>query len=62
MTEIEKLKRDIETLTESLKIDEQELRQATKEERDGILRHGEWCATELDILIEKLREGTERNR
>jgi hypothetical protein len=50
MTRLETLKRDLETLRDSLKLDSQELQRASPEERKTILEHMKWCADEMATL------------
>ena len=50
MTRIEILKRDLETLRDSLKLDSEELQRASPEERKAILEHMKWCADEMATL------------
>ncbi len=51
MTRLEKLKRDIETLRDSMKLDAAELARASPEEKRGILKHMKWCAEEMAALM-----------
>jgi hypothetical protein len=50
MTRVENLKRDLETLRDSLKLDAEELRRASPDERKAILEHIKWCSDEMAIL------------
>lgn len=52
MTPQEKLKRDIQTLMESIKIDVQDLQKVelSPQDRQGIRRHLKWCQDELRSL------------
>ncbi len=50
MTRIEILKRDLETLRESMKLDAEELARATPQEKQAILEHLRWCADEIVTL------------
>lgn len=56
MTSQEKLKRDIDTLRDSIKLDWQDLasKQLTQDERKGLKEHIEWCSSELNSLYERL--------
>ncbi|MFA6163137.1 MAG: hypothetical protein WC685_06890 [Methylobacter sp.] len=56
MTSQEKLKRAIDTLRESIKLDWQDLasKQLTTDERHGLRQHIEWCNSELKNLYERL--------
>ena len=58
MTPTEKLKRDIETLRESIKLDGIvfEILGLTPDERAGILEHMGECLSELQELKSKLKE------
>jgi hypothetical protein len=56
MTEIEKLQRDIDTLNDSVKLNKMNLAQRTQEELIGILKHTEWCMTELESLKRELKQ------
>jgi hypothetical protein len=58
MTPTEKLKRDIETLRESIKVDGIvfEILGLTPEDRAGILEHMAGCLSELRELDSKLKE------
>ncbi len=58
MTPTEKLKSDIETLRESVKLDGIvfEILGLTAEERAGILEHMGECLSELQELTSKLKE------
>ena len=58
MTPTEKLKRDIETLRESIKLDGIvfEIIGLTPEERAGIVEHIGQCLSELQELTSKLKE------
>ena len=58
MTPTEKLKRDIETLRESIKLDGIvfEILGLTPDERAGILEHMGSCLSELQELKSKLKE------
>ena len=58
MTPTEKLKTDIATLRESIKMDGIvfEIIGLTPEERAGIVEHLGWCLSELQELKSKLRE------
>jgi len=58
MTPTEKLKRDIETLRESIKLDGIvfEILGLTQEERAGILEHMGGCLSELQELKSQLKE------
>ena len=50
MTDIEKLKRDIDTLKESIKLNKMNLHQRTQDELQGILENTAMCMTELKSL------------
>ncbi len=50
MTRLEKLKRDIETLRDSMRLDAEELQHASPEERKAIQEHLQWCADEIATL------------
>ncbi len=50
MTRLEALKRDLETLRDSLKLDAAELQSASPEERKAILEHMTWCIDEMTAL------------
>ena len=56
MTEMDKLKRDIDTLRESIRLDWQELAQLalTADERQGIRDHIEICQEDLRDLLNRL--------
>lgn len=57
MTNEEKLERDIGTLRESLALSGLDFRNATNEQKAGLLQHVRWCMTELSELEQRLREG-----
>ncbi|WP_374567459.1 hypothetical protein [Nitrosomonas sp.] len=60
MTSYEKLKRDIDTLRESIKLIGQELasrKQLTPEETNELKHHIEWCSGELKELYKRLESG-----
>jgi hypothetical protein len=61
MTDIEKLERDIATLKESIELNRMHLSQRTQEELRGILRHTEWCMTELAKLELELKRQLRSN-
>jgi len=50
MTPLEKLKRDLETLRDSLTLDAEELKRASPADRKAILEHMKWCADEMATL------------
>lgn len=51
LTKIEKLKRDIQTLKDSIELDSRELLQTTSpEDQKAIREHLQWCANELVTL------------
>ena len=52
MTKADKLKRDIETIQESIRQDWQDLAamNLTRQERLGIRKHLKWCALQLNFL------------
>ena len=50
MTRLEILKRDLETLRESMRLDAEELARATPQQKQAILEHLKWCADEIAIL------------
>jgi hypothetical protein len=51
LTKIEKLKRDIQTLRDSMHLDAEELLRATSpEDQQAIREHLQWCANELATL------------
>jgi hypothetical protein len=57
-TEVEKLVRDIQTLTDAIKGDFRDLHQLRlgEVEREGIHRHIDWCIEELRGLQDQMRE------
>lgn len=63
MTKAEKLKRDIETLQESIRQDWQDLAalNLTPEERLGIRKHLKWCALQLNFLAMQIEIQDEDN-
>ncbi|HOY87623.1 MAG: hypothetical protein V9G21_06945 [Methylotenera sp.] len=56
MTKQEKFKRDIESLSDSIKLDWQDIasKQLSLEEKQGIIQHIKWCISELKELHERL--------
>jgi hypothetical protein len=56
MNELEKLKRDMDTLRESLKLSSNTLHQRSPNELKGVLEHANWCLTELQDLQTRLRQ------
>lgn len=58
VTEIEKLVRDIQTLTDAIKSDFRDLRRLRlgESEREGIHRHIDWCIQELHGLQDQMRD------
>lgn len=56
MDEAAKLKRDIETLRDSMRQNWLDLAQLslTANERDSIMHHAKWCAQELNMLVLQL--------
>jgi hypothetical protein len=56
VTEYEQLKRDIETLQESMRLDWEDLAKGglSAESRAGIYRHIEWCIEEYTNLLKRL--------
>jgi hypothetical protein len=58
MSTIDKILRDIETLRESIKLDNEEIAKFhfSGEQLQGVLTHIGWCMTELSGLKERLEE------
>lgn len=55
MTHHEKLKRDIEALRDSIRLEWQdvEAKNLTEHERLDLMTHIKWCANELNLLLQK---------
>jgi hypothetical protein len=64
MDRVERIKRDIDTLRESIKIDNDEIRSLhlTGERLQGALQHIGWCMTELDQLKKTLEKASHPDR
>jgi hypothetical protein len=58
MTELEKLKHDMDTLRESIKLSSMTLHQRSPSELRGVLEHTAWCLTELEELQKRLKKLT----
>jgi hypothetical protein len=58
MTDHEKLKRDIETLRESIRIEWQEVegKDLSPGERQDLMTHIRWCTNELSLLLQKFED------
>lgn len=58
MTEVEKIRRNIETLRESMRLGWQEMAgtPTTPEERASLRKHLNWCAREILELTDRLDE------
>jgi hypothetical protein len=58
MTDHEKLKRDIHTLRESIRIEWQEVegKDLSAVERLELMNHIRWCANELTLLLKKFED------
>ena len=58
MTDHEKLKRDIDTLRESIRIEWQEVegKDLSSVERHDLINHIRWCANELSLLLKKFED------
>ena len=56
MTDIEKLRRDIDTLKESIALNRMNLAQRTQTEIQEILQHTGWCIAELERLKADLKQ------
>ena len=54
MTDLERLRRDINTLKESIELSRTNLHQRTEEELRGILENIRWCLQELQKLLAEL--------
>lgn len=61
MTDAEKLRRDIETLRESMRLGWQELATAQLDasERKGLIKNIKWCALQLNMLLITLEHGAD---
>jgi hypothetical protein len=58
MTELEKLRRDMDALRESIKAQSVSLHQRSPSELNGLLEHAAWCLTELEELQKQLKKLT----
>jgi hypothetical protein len=56
MTDIERLKLNIETLKESIILNRMNLAERTREELQGIVQHTAWCREELEKLQTELNQ------
>ncbi|RWI60279.1 MAG: hypothetical protein EOQ93_03180 [Mesorhizobium sp.] len=58
LTYVQKLKRDLETLVESVRLDIEELAKAdlTKEDREAVRKHMTWCQNEHRELLRKFEK------
>lgn len=58
MTDHEKLKRDIDTLRESIRIEWQEIegKDLSPGQRMDLMNHIRWCANELGLLLTKFED------
>lgn len=58
MTDHEKLRRDIDTLRESIRIEWQEIeaKNLGAAERHDLMTHIKWCANELSLLLQKFED------
>lgn len=61
MIDVKKLKRDIDTLVESIELNRMNLAERSHEELLGILEHTALCMTELEQLRNELRQLTKSN-
>ena len=58
MTDHEKLRRDIDTLRESVRIEWQEIeaKNLGTAERHDLMTHIKWCVNELGLLLQKFED------
>ena len=58
MTDHEKLKRDIEALRQSIRIEWQEVegKDLSAVERHDLINHIKWCGNELSLLLKKFED------